>query len=89
MSKIVGPNETSKDPFGTLCYVAPEVLSLRAYGKEVDLFSIGVITYLFLVGSLPFDHDDDKEIARLTVEEEADFSFEEWDGISTNAKGVV
>ena len=26
LSKIFGPNETSKDPFGTLSYVAPEVL---------------------------------------------------------------
>ena len=26
LSKIIGPNETSKDPFGTLSYVAPEVL---------------------------------------------------------------
>lgn len=26
LSKIIGPTETSLDPFGTLSYVAPEVL---------------------------------------------------------------
>lgn len=26
LSKIIGPSESSKDPFGTLSYVAPEVL---------------------------------------------------------------
>lgn len=26
LSKIIGPNESSLDPFGTLSYVAPEVL---------------------------------------------------------------
>jgi serine/threonine protein kinase len=26
LSKILGPSETSTDPFGTLSYVAPEVL---------------------------------------------------------------
>ena len=26
LSKIIGPHETSLDPFGTLSYVAPEVL---------------------------------------------------------------
>lgn len=26
LSKIIGPSETTLDPFGTLSYVAPEVL---------------------------------------------------------------
>ena len=26
LSKTFGPNETCKEPFGTLCYVAPEIL---------------------------------------------------------------
>lgn len=26
LSKMIGPNETASDPFGTLSYVAPEVL---------------------------------------------------------------
>ena len=61
LSKIIGPNETSLDPFGTLSYVAPEVLLQKPYGKEVDYWSLGVITYLLLSRVLPFDDEDDKE----------------------------
>jgi serine/threonine protein kinase len=67
LSKIIGPNESSLDPFGTLSYVAPEVLLQKPYGKEVDLWSLGVITYLLLCKVLPFDDDEDKEIARQTI----------------------
>ena len=67
LSKIIGPNESSLDPFGTLSYVAPEVLLQKPYGKEVDLWSLGVITYLLLSRVLPFDDEEDKEIARQTI----------------------
>ena len=26
LSKTLGPGDTCKEPFGTLCYVAPEIL---------------------------------------------------------------
>ena len=64
LSKIIGPNETSQEPFGALSYVAPEVLLQKPYGKEVDYWSLGVITYLLLSGVFPFDDNDDKEVAR-------------------------
>ena len=54
LSKIIGPNESSLDPFGTLSYVAPEVLLQKPYGKEVDLWSLGVITYLLFVKRVRF-----------------------------------
>ena len=89
LSKIIGPNETSLDPFGTLNYAAPEVLLQKPYGKEVDLWSLGVIIYLLLSRALPFDDDEDKEIARQTCQDAPDFEFDPWDTITDEAKDIV
>jgi serine/threonine protein kinase len=82
LSKIIGPNEQSLDPFGTLSYVAPEVLLQKKYGKEVDVWSLGVISYLLLSRVLPFDDEEDKEIARQTIQDAPDFSFHPWEKVS-------
>lgn len=89
LSKIIGPNESSLDPFGTLSYVAPEVLLQKPYGKEVDLWSLGVITYLLLSRVLPFDDEEDKEIARQTIQDAPDFTFEPWDTVTPEAIDLV
>jgi serine/threonine protein kinase len=67
LSKIFMPRETCNDPFGTLCYVAPEILVQQPYDKTVDLWSLGVILYLILSGQLPFSDADQSEIAKKTV----------------------
>ena len=59
LSKIIGPAERATEPYGTLSYVAPEVLREKAYDSQVDLFSLGVVIYLMLSGTLPFDDKDD------------------------------
>jgi serine/threonine protein kinase len=64
LSKMVGPSQLCTEPFGTLSYVAPEVLQQKPYGKAVDVWSLGILAYLMMVGSLPFDHEDDREVAR-------------------------
>eukprot|EP00350_Pseudokeronopsis_sp_OXSARD2_P013892 CAMPEP_0170540298 /NCGR_PEP_ID=MMETSP0211-20121228/318_1 /TAXON_ID=311385 /ORGANISM="Pseudokeronopsis sp., Strain OXSARD2" /LENGTH=369 /DNA_ID=CAMNT_0010842651 /DNA_START=1360 /DNA_END=2469 /DNA_ORIENTATION=- len=89
LSKIIGPNETSLDPFGTLSYVAPEVLLQKPYGKEVDLWSLGVIIYLLLSRVLPFDDDDDREIARQTIYDPPDFTFHPWEKVSKDGKDIA
>jgi serine/threonine protein kinase len=88
LSKIIGPNETSLDPFGTLSYVAPEVLLQKPYGKEVDLWSLGVIIYLLLSRVLPFDDEDDREIARQTIYDAPDFTFHPWEKVSKEGKEI-
>jgi serine/threonine protein kinase len=88
LSKIIGPKELSVDPFGTLSYVAPEVLLQKPYGQEVDVWSLGVIMYLMLCRVLPFDADDDKVIAKLTIQDDPDFSMETWKDVSKEAKAL-
>jgi calcium-dependent protein kinase len=59
---------------GTPHYVAPEVLSGR-YGKECDVWSLGVIMYVLLSGKMPFDAEDVKEVLEQIMR--AEFSFED------------
>jgi serine/threonine protein kinase len=55
LSKTFGPGETCNEPYGTLCYVAPEILMQLPYDKAVDCWSFGIIIYLMLGRHLPFD----------------------------------
>ena len=80
LSKILGKNERSIEGFGTLTFVAPEVLIRTPYNKEIDIWSLGVTLYLMLSGTLPFDDENDNEekIAKLAVYSEVKFPKNLW-----------
>jgi len=46
---------------GTLDYLAPEVVEGRLHSTEVDLWSLGVLCYEFVVGKPPFEHIGDPD----------------------------
>ena len=60
LSRTFGPGEKTSEPYGTLCYVAPEILMQQPYDKAVDCWSLGVIIFLLLGRHLPFDSRDEK-----------------------------
>ena len=90
LSKIIGNDEKCTEPYGTLSFVAPEVLQGKPYDKSVDLWSIGIITFLLLCGYLPFDDKhSEREIARQTIQDPVPYDNKIWSKISPEAKTFV
>ena len=82
LSKISTPNEKCTEPYGTLTYCAPEIILDEPYNKEVDMWSLGVMTYLMISGRLPFNAEDENKIARQIAFGEPDFNSDCWKKVS-------
>jgi calcium-dependent protein kinase len=73
---------------GTPNYVAPEVLSGN-YGEKCDLWSCGVILYMLLSGSPPFNGWDSMDLIESVLKSEVSFHGPKWQQISSLAKDLI
>ncbi|KAF5345536.1 hypothetical protein D9758_011998 [Tetrapyrgos nigripes] len=55
---------------GTPEFMAPEILLEQRYGRAVDWWAFGVLTYEMLLGQSPFRGDDEDEIFDAILEDE-------------------
>ncbi|XP_032579786.1 calcium/calmodulin-dependent protein kinase type 1 isoform X1 [Drosophila sechellia] len=74
---------------GTPGYVAPEVLAQKPYGKAVDVWSIGVISYILLCGYPPFYDENDANLFAQILKGDFEFDSPYWDEISESAKHFI
>ncbi|KAM7201008.1 Serine/threonine-protein kinase ark1 [Naviculisporaceae sp. PSN 640] len=85
---VHAPNNRRQTLCGTLDYLPPEMIGSggrdKWYNEKVDLWSLGVLTYEFLVGEAPFEDTPimtQKRIAR------ADMKIPDW--VSKEAKDLI
>ncbi|KAJ7489339.1 Pkinase-domain-containing protein [Mycena latifolia] len=71
---------------GTTGYASPEMLQGRKYlGPEVDLWSLGIILYCLLTGTLPFDDDDENVMRQKIIVGE----FEDPEWLSEDSRDLI
>lgn len=58
---------------GTFHYMAPEI-GKGEYGKEIDIYSLGIILYELLTGNVPFDGESSQEIILKHLTADPDLS---------------
>ena len=74
LADILFPKEKSCAQFGTIGYAAPEVLKGIPYNRTVDVWSIGILIYLLIIGCLPFDDANEvNKIKEMTINDEIPF----------------
>ena len=72
--QTTNPGEKLHTVAGTPYFIAPEVLQ-GSYGKECDIWSLGVLLYLIIFGTQPFDGNNRADVFKKI--QKGDFKFPE------------
>lgn len=88
-AKKVSELSSNEMACGTPGYVAPEVLRGDKYGTEVDIWSMGVITYVLLSGYPPFYDEDQKKLFKKIKAGSYYFHEEYWANTSPDAIDLI
>jgi calcium-dependent protein kinase len=76
-----------KTACGTLSYVAPEVLT-DSYTSQCDLWSLGIIVYILLSGSMPF-HGNSELLKEKIITGKFAMRKDKWDRLSPEGQEFV
>lgn len=86
LSKLVQNETVMKTMCGTLLYVAPEVLLTGGrgeYTEKVDVWSLGVVLFCMLSGTMPFSNTDQIKNASFQ------FTAQPWAQVTKKGKTLV
>jgi len=82
---VHAPSSRRKTLCGTLDYLPPEMVENRSHDEKVDHWTIGILMYEFLVGSPPFETQNQADTYRKITRVEMNFPAH----VSTNARDLI
>jgi calcium-dependent protein kinase len=88
LSQVISPEKKLKTRVGTAYYVSPEILK-GDYTEKCDVWSAGVILYIFLSGDPPFNGPNDSAIYSKIAQMKFTFPEKKWSSISKEAKDLI
>jgi serine/threonine protein kinase len=74
---------------GSDYYLAPEVIKQEEYGREIDIWSAGVIAFVVLSGSLPFFNVKLEKLYRAIIERDLQFPAAQWNSVGKGAQDFI
>ncbi|XP_045108449.1 calcium/calmodulin-dependent protein kinase type IV-like isoform X1 [Portunus trituberculatus] len=89
LSRVISQGSEITQIMGTPDYVAPEVINYEPISLATDMWSVGVLTYVFLTGCTPFGGDTDQETFVSITQAEVDFPDDLFSDISEEAKDFI
>ena len=87
-SQLFLPGKRLKIKHGTAYYVAPEVLK-GSYNEKCDIWSCGVLLYIFLCGFPPFNGKDENQVMKSVKKGKFSFNLPEFRLVSIRAKNLI
>lgn len=89
LSKFISCSRRSgqTESVGTLHYMAPEI-GKGCYGKEIDVYALGIVLFEMLTGRVPFDGESSQEIIMKHLTADPDLSAVEEPFASVIAKAL-
>ena len=75
LSKFISTSRRSgqTESVGTFHYMAPEI-GKGVYGKEIDIYALGIVLFEMLTGRTPFDGESSQEIIMKHLTADPDLS---------------
>ncbi|XP_054456852.1 protein kinase D4 isoform X2 [Anoplopoma fimbria] len=86
-ARIIGEKSFRRSVVGTPAYLAPEVISNSGYNRSLDMWSVGVIMYVSLSGTFPYNEDED--IRQQITNAAFMYPRQPWASISLEAVSLI
>jgi len=89
LARRIYNNKLAPLEYGMPEFAAPETVNGHGVGHPADMWSVGVITYIFLSGISPFRGETDRDTLRRVQAGQINFDPEAFSNISSDAKDFV